>query len=222
MSKIKDNIIFVGLDYKKEISKLVIFNLIFIILLISLIFLKLPFYIYLLVGSGLVFFNYIYLSRYSSIKNKMKLDHDNELIYLLSYFRIFISNHYTVYGAIKALLPYSSEWMKEELTRLINDIDKDKSNAPFVNFASKFNSLLIPNIFLSIYQMVDNGENNDATSHFYYLFDEANRALQVEEIENKKKSMESLNTFPLVGAGYIAILLTLSVVSIIGELINVI
>ena len=41
-------------------------------------------------------------------------------------------------------------------------------------------------------------------------------------LDKKVKSLESLNTFPLIGAAAITIILTFGIFSIIGDLINVI
>ena len=75
---------------------------------------------------------------------------------------------------------------------------------------------------LSIYQMVDNGENTNQLSEFELLFTNTRMKFQEDLIDSKKKSLETLNSFPLIGAGAITITLSLAIISIIGEYVNVI
>lgn len=75
---------------------------------------------------------------------------------------------------------------------------------------------------LSIYQMVDQGESSEQLTHFNLLFDEISKARNNEMIEQKKKSLSNMSTFPLAGAGLITISLTISILTILGDLINVI
>ena len=112
--------------------------------------------------------------------------------------------------------------MKEKIEDLLTEIDKDKSVQPFVNFANQFTSISIHSLMLSIYQMVDQGENSEQLTHFNLLFDEISNTRNREMIEQKQKSLSNMSTFPLAGAGLITISLTISILSILGDLVNVI
>jgi uncharacterized protein YbaP (TraB family) len=75
---------------------------------------------------------------------------------------------------------------------------------------------------LSIYQMVDQGENSEQLLQFNVIYDELAKNRNKEMIEQKDKSLSSMSTFPLIGAGLITVSLTISILSILGDLINVI
>ena len=75
---------------------------------------------------------------------------------------------------------------------------------------------------LSIYQMVDQGENSEQLMQFNIIFDELSKSRNKEMVEQKDKSLSSMSTFPLIGAGMITVTLTISILSILGDLINVI
>ena len=112
--------------------------------------------------------------------------------------------------------------MKENITEFLSQIDNDKSVQPFINLASKFKTLIIESILISIYQMVEQGENVETTSEFSVLYSQLIRSHQIETIKNKERSFEIMNSFPLIGAAMLTILITFCIISIIGDIINVI
>ena len=120
------------------------------------------------------------------------------------------------------LIPYCTDWMKEKIETLLHEIDEDKTVQPYINFANSFQSLSIHSLMLSIYQMVDQGENSEQLLQFSIVFDELSRNRNKEIIEQKDKTLSNMSTFPLVGAALITITLTVSILSILGDLINVI
>ena len=75
---------------------------------------------------------------------------------------------------------------------------------------------------LSIYQMVDQGESTEQLKQFNVIYDELARNRNKEMIDQKERSLVNMSTYPLVGAGLITITLTISILSLLGDLINVI
>ena len=75
---------------------------------------------------------------------------------------------------------------------------------------------------LSIYQIVDNGEGIGQFNEFDLLFTNIREKYQEDLIDSKKKALEVFNSFPLIGAGAITIVLSMSIISMIGDFINVI
>ena len=218
----KDRVSSLGLSYQKEMTVIVLLFLIsFSITLILLLFLK-EIYIALIALASGVALIYFYVSRYKTMESKMEQDHINELISVLSYFEIFLSNGNNVYNSFRMLIPYCSDYLKDAIELLINQIDVDKTVGPYINFANKFDSRIVDSLMLSIYQMVDNGENLMEMTEFDLLFNNVKNKYQEELIDSKKKSLDSLNSFPLIGAGAITIMLSICIISLIGDYINVI
>ena len=174
-----------------------------------------------IVGGGVIAV-YFYLSRYSSLERKQEKEHVDQLISLLSYFEIFISNGNNVYTSFKMLIPYAEIFIQDAINAMLMQIDVDKTIGPYINFASKFNNRTIESLMLSIYQMVDNGENAIELSEFNLLFNNIKEKHFDEMIDSHKKSLDLFNSFPLIGAGAITIVLSLCIVSIIGDYVNVI
>ena len=219
---LKDRITALGLSYQKEMLFLVL--IIFLVIGLafsSYIFLKQIYIPIFVVICGLLLI-YFYLSRYSSMEKRNEKDHVDQLISLLSYFEIFISNGNNVYTSLKMLLPYAGLFVQDAINSMLMQIDVDKTIGPYINFASKFNNRTIESLMLSIYQMVDNGENSIELSEFNLLFNNIKEKHFDEMIESHKKGLDIFNSFPLIGAGAITIVLSISIVSIIGDYINVI
>ena len=221
-SKLKNTIDFVGLSCKKEMTKILLINSLFIVGgIISYLFLRnLVLLIILFVLLGVL--DFFLLTHYDDRKKAILRNRENELIAIISYFEVYIQNNSNVYQSFLKLIPYCSDWMKERIETLLAEIDEDKSVQPFINFANSFQSLSIHSLILSIYQMVDQGENSEQLLQFSIVFDELAKNRNKEIIEQKEKSLSNMSTFPLIGAGLITISLTISILSILGDLINVI
>lgn len=222
MNKIRFIIDELGFDYKNEIIKFAILNLMIASLTIVVYLLKLQYYFYFFVGGGLVLFDYLFISSYFTKYNEYLANHDEELVSLLSYFQVFIVNKQPIYKALQSLLDYSSDWMKEKISILLSEIDNDKTVQPFINFSKNFQNLIFESLCISIYQMIDEGENIQKTNEFVILFNEISESQLQLRKSKKRRGLESLSSLPLFGAGFITVIVIISVVSVIGDMINVI
>lgn len=219
---LREKINSLGLSYPKEMTIMVMLLVAFAIGGIVIITFLKELYIGIFVvavGPISIFF---YIGRYSSIEKAQEKEHTDELISLLSYFEIFISNGNNVYNSFKKLIPYTSSFMNDAITSLLAMIDSDKSVGPYITFASKFKSHIIESLLLSIYQMVDNGENVSQFSEFDILFGNIRNNFQEDLVDGKKRALDTFNSFPLIGAGFVTIALSISILSVIGDYINVI
>ena len=219
---LKDRIAALGLSYQKEMLMLILIIVVSIGLALACYFLLQQLYISIFAGLAGVVAIYFFLTRYSSMERAIQKDHIDQLISLLSYFEIFLSNRNNVYTSFKMLLPYADEYLQEAISSMLAAIDVDKTIGPYITFASKFNNRIVESLMLSIYQMVDNGEEAIELSEFDILFTNIKEKHFDETIDYKRKGLDMFNSFPLIGAGAITIVLSISIVSIIGDYINVI
>lgn len=221
MRKFNELLAFIGADKKKEIIKFIVVNVGVVGLAILMIVL-LKQWLFIFVGlMALAISNYLIISSYSFKKKEIIKERENEFVTMISYFQFFISNSYNVYHAFQSLLPYSSAWMEEQIQTLILEIDNDKTVKPFINFANKFNNKVAGNVMLSIYQMVEEGEDNVHMMQFDSLFQQISKNLNEQLINDKERSLGSISSLPLMGAGAITILLTFSIISAMGDMISV-
>ena len=221
-SSLRENIEFTGLNFKKEIVKIILINVIMILAIGAFYYFLRQMIMTVFAGIFLLVIDYVLLTNYGSKKRKILADREAEFIVIISYFEIFISNSNNVYQSFKMCLGYCSSWMKEKIENFIKEIDEDKTVQPFVHFANNFTSPIVGNVMLSIFQMVDQGERGDQMTQFTILFDELSKSHQKDLIEKKRNSLDSMNSYPLVGAGAITILVTFCIVALLGEMINVI
>ena len=221
-NKLKETIEFVGLSYKKELTIVLVVNIVFFVgAILIYIFLKNIIYsVFVLVAIAVL--DYFMFSRYNDKKKTILKNRENELVSIISYFDVYIRNNKNVYQSFNQLIPYCSNWMKEKVEDLLKEIDEDKSVQPYVNFANNFQNLSMHSLMISIYQMVDQGESAEQLTHFNIIFEEISRVRQQEMINQKDKALSGMSTFPLIGAGMITIALTISILTILGDLINVI
>ena len=220
-NNLKNTMEFCGKSYKKEVTKILILD----VLLLGAAgavyyFYKSLTYALIICGATLVL-NFILITSYRSIRNKISKQRDEEFIQLISYFQIFIANHLTVYQCFKLLIPYSSNWMAEQLTILTDQIDNDKSVKPFIDFARKFTASIVENVMLSIYQMVDQGASSEQLNQFTIFFSQLSKAHQKSLIDKKERSLSMVDSLPLVGTGGITILLIMSILFMLGDVIDV-
>ena len=221
-NKLKETIESVGLSYGKEILKIVLVNLVLLLGTVAIYYFTKNIVYTIMLLIGLVVVNYMLFSRFGDLKKALIKKHENELITIITYFKVYIRNKNNVYQSFNLLIPYCSSWMKDKVETLLKEIDNDKSVQPFVNFANNFEQLSSHSLLLSIYQMVDQGENSTQLEQFDVIFDELARNRHKEMMEQKEKSLGNMSTFPLIGAGAITVTLTISIISVLGDLMNVI
>ncbi len=221
MKRLNELLDFIGANKKIELIKALVLNVgIIAIVAIATILLKQI----MIAFVGIIFIlmaNYILFNSYLSKRKDILSERESEFISIIGYFQFFVSNGFNVYQSFQSLIPYSSIWMEEQIQSLITQIDNDKSVKPFINFANKFTNKIANNVMLSIYQMVDEGENDVHLLNFQSLFDELKRNQQKDLIDGKDRSMSSLSSLPLIGAGAITVLLTFGIIFLMGEMINV-
>lgn len=220
MKKLKSKMVYLGLNPKKEFLVALIITLVFVLGgAASYIFLKQMVYVGMCLGM-IVIFNLVYFSRYSKQINDENIKNLREFATIFGYFRIFIRNGYSVYSALKEILPFANKSLKSSLEELINEIDNDKSVQPFVKFGKIFNEIIVEEMMISIYQMVDDGENSDYLIQFELIFDKFSDLLHEKYLRNKNSKLGTISSTPLIGSSFLIIVLTIGIISIIGEVIN--
>ena len=222
MNRLKSTIEFLGLSFKKELLKIILINVGLVAFIIAAYFLFNQPYFFIGIAIGGIFLDYFLLSSYSSKKNNLMKEREDEFVSIISYFKIFISNRNNVYHSLECLKPYCSTWMANELQNLLNDMDLDKSVRPFVTFSLNFRSPTIENVMVSIYQMIDEGENTNRLTQFTFTFEQFSKEHKEQLIDSKQKSLDTMNMFPLLGAGAATMILMFSILTVIGDLTNVV
>ena len=218
--KLKERVSNLHISFNKELVRYVIILVVLIVgFVVSAIVSKIyPLFIVMLIVVTL--YTYLYFSRYKTMEKKNKRDDLLEFVNLFTFFRIYLKNGYGVYSALKEIATFANSSLKENIITLINEIDNDKSITPFINFAHKFDELLIEEMMVSVYQMIDDGSNSNYLVQFELIFDKFSETLHKEQIELKDHGLANLTASSLIGSAYLIIMITVGVISLIGEMLN--
>ena len=220
MKKILSKIQFLGLSLKKEIIIFSVINIVIIAgFLVGGILLNNPVFYGFCAGFPVVF-SIFYINRYDKMIAKINNDNLIEFAELFGFFRIYIKNGYNVYNGLKEIAKFANKNLKEKLLNLIDEIDEDKSVQPFVNFAKDFNEIIIEELMISIYQMIDDGEQSNYLVQFEFIFDKFSEELDARELQKKNSILGTLSSAPLIGSCFLIIVVTIGIIGLIGEITN--
>ena len=220
MKKLKNKIIDLNLNYKKEITKIaliiIIANCLIAFFAIYFKNIKLIIFIFLAPFLILYIFNINYDKRILNYKQSL----ENEFVTTLNYIQTYLSNGYNVYQSINEILEICNDNLNKLFISLLADIDEDKSVTPFIIFANNFGSSLIQQVMISLYLMVENGTDITYISRFMPLFSQLKKDNEQKIIKDINNRYDSLNLLPVVGAAIITIIIIIGIVSIIGGMLN--
>ena len=220
IKKMKEQILALGLNPKKELIIELSVNILALLSCIVLyIFLKQITYCLFIVGFVFIF-NILFLTRYSKQIEKKNVANLQEFATLFGYFRIYIHNGFSVYSALKELTNCANHDLKLMLETLLKEIDEDKSVQPFINFARKFNEIVVEEMMISIYQLIDDGETSEYLMQFELIFDKFSDLLYQKNLRSKDSKLGTLGSTPLIGSCFLIIVLTIGIISIIGDLLS--
>ncbi len=221
MQKLRKTMNELGLDPRKEAIFFLLGILCFVGLGVAVYLWKGFGFLLLFPAIGLLLFAFWFLSRYGNMR-KAKLERMNaEFVELFTYFGVYITDGLTVYNSLEKIKGFASEDMKERLETLLRDIDEDKSVSPFVTFASGFEDVAVKEVLLSVYQMVDEGVGGVYIRQFQRLFGKLSDNRHEMEKQKRLGTLDTLSFLPLAGAGIAMLSLTVSIVEIMGGLLNV-
>ncbi len=221
MKKLKKRMINLGLSVKKEFYTAFLICL-FLLAASGVAYYFLQSYIYL--GVGLFFvtiFLILYFSRYSKLEKEQGDQAKRDFISLFTFFKIYLHNGYSVYSALKEIQSFADKQLATYLSELIREIDEDKTITPFIHFGKKFNDLIIEEMMISIYQMIDDGSNPTHLSQFDAIFGKISDLAYEKEMMKKRNSLASMSTFPLVGSGVLIIMVTFGIITVMEDMVNV-
>jgi hypothetical protein len=221
MKRLNEKILSLGKNPSKEIGLGVAIALVLLLAGVGAYFLfriiTLPIFGILL---SLIFLIY-YFNRYDVLLKEKDEKATLEFIEAFTYFSIHLSNGYNVYRAFEEAAALSKENVKPYLEELLEGIDNDKGLSPYLKFASHFASLTVKDVMLSVYQMVEEGENKERVRQFQDLFSSFSQDRHQKEKEDRRSLLGKLESLPLIGSGATILMVTAAVIAIIGEYYHV-
>lgn len=220
MKKFKEEILSLNLNPTTEYIKIGIIEV--LILLVGIITYFLTKYLIAIIISvsliPIAFVAFIY--RYQIYKEDKRKRLASEFLEVFSYIRIYLVNKENVYTAIRKAGEYSSKEMSKEINEFLQEVDKDKSIVPFLDFGKKFQSKAIEEVMISLYQMIDGGFTESYLNQFVNIFENLRNRINNEVMTKRYKNIDSLNQMSLVGSGYLMFVILLVIITLLGDLTN--
>lgn len=220
MSKLKERLLRLNISFNKEIVRYVIITIILTVGFVVTSLLTKIYQLFIVMGFFLIVFSYLYFSRYKSMEKKRKQDNLLEFVSLFTFFKIYIKNGFGVYASLKEMASFANTSLKGDIEKLLQEIDEDKTITPFINFAHNFDELIIEEMMISVYQMVDDGSDSNYLLQFELIFDKFSDLLHSGQLTSKDKSLSSLTSSALIGSAYLIIVITVGVITLLGDMIN--
>lgn len=222
MKNLKSKIEQLGYVYKNELLIFVIPSaLVFVISIV----LTVLFKNILMIGVSFLFimvYAFSFYYRYSKKKQEIEKNYINAFINYFSFFRIYIANGESVYLALNKTLEFASDNIKPFIEGLLAEIDKDKTIQPFIRFAANFKMKLIEDIMISVFEMVENGNNINYINQFTTIFENFKLRINRSNSESRFNKFDTFINSSLIGSGLIMIVLVYGIINLIGEIIWVI
>ncbi|MCR5348155.1 MAG: hypothetical protein K6E59_00905 [Bacilli bacterium] len=221
MGRLKKDLQYLGLHLSKELLWYGFFSLAFIGLGVALWLWRGLGFVLLFPCLGFLVFTFFYFTRYGAMVKARLEALNREFVDIFTFFAIYIGDGFTVYSALSKVKGYASEGFALLLDGLLDGIDKDKSVTPFVDFASSFHDVLVKEVMLAVYQMVDEGEGGVYIRQFQKLFGRLSDTRHALDAEKRLERLDTLSFLPLAGSGIAMLALTMSIMEIMGGLTDV-
>ena len=221
MKKLKDKLEFLGLDFRKEMIFFVLFSVLFAGVTVAFLFWRGLGFLTMFPLLGYAGFAFFFFTRYGAMVNRKLEQYNREFVNLFTFFGVFVSDGFTVYRSLEMVKEYASDALAPHFAKLLQDIDEDKSVEPYVRFASVFRDVSVKEVMLAVYQMVDEGEGGVYIRQFQRLFGKLSDTRHSIDEARRLDRLDTLSFLPLCGAGIAMLSLTMSVMEVMGELMDV-
>ena len=160
---------------------------------------------------------------YWNLKNRFKQNASLSQLSFISFFGyilVFLEINFNLYQALVSSLSYISDLVKTDVEILIKQVDDDKTVTPYINFAKKFNSQLVEQICLLLYQFEQNGYDAELLNKFSPLMEKLRAQTMDEYIQNQSSSLDIFGLFPLVSTVVVTIALVLGILQSLVVMIS--
>lgn len=220
MNKLKERLIRLNISFRKELIRYIIIAAILLVIFTVVSILTKNYFLFIVMALVLLGFTYLYVSRYKAMEDKRKQNDLLEFVNLFAFFRIYLKNGLNVYAALKEMINFANQNLRELFQKLIDEIDENKSVEPFIKFAKYFNNLLVEEMMVSVYQIIDDGSDSNHLVQFELIYDKFSETLQKDRLNAKDKSLANLTVSALVGSAYLITVITIGIISILGDMMN--
>lgn len=201
---------------KLAFSKQFVFITFFIIVVSVSVWIFLTFRVAIGLSVGALSVYMLYLSFQHDQKQAEKRERiHQQFLTSFRYFQVLIEQDLNAYQAIKLLTHYVEEPLHDQLMAFLILIDQDKSVRPYQEFAKTFQSIMIEQVMLGMYQLDQQGGKGMALYHFNFIFDQIEQQAFLETMKQHQERLQSGLHMAMIGTGIIAFTFLVGVVDLI-------
>lgn len=153
-------------------------------------------------------------------KNKKDVGLETEFVRIFGYLNVYLQDKIPVYTSLNNILAFASPNMAERLKKLIEQIDQDKSVAPYIAFSNQFPSLLIKEVMVSLYLISEQGGIEVYMPQFQKSFDALSTQKRQADKEQRLSTLNTLCFLPLVGSGASMLMIVAGIVTLMRSMTN--
>lgn len=140
-------------------------------------------------------------------------------LYFLLDTRIYLSSGNNVYQALNTAAKVAEYSIKPAIDKLLDNMDKDKTIVPFVEFADIFNQPIIKEILLSLYQYDYRKSEGESITGFINLLGEYRDEMVREREIYINRHLDHLLYLPLASGAILIVALALGIMQSIGGIV---
>jgi hypothetical protein len=152
-------------------------------------------------------------------KKRIKKQYEDQFLFVFRYFQILLQQSLTAYQALKELLPYVEDPFHHQLALFLIQVDQDKSIQPYRQLAKTFDSMMVEQILLSMYQLDLQGGEGMNLFHFHFLFDQVEQHAYEASLKTFQDQLRQSSGFVMVGTGLLTFLFLIGVIDIMVGLL---
>lgn len=120
--------------------------------------------------------------------------------------------------SIKEISNYGTPFIKNKLLELLDGIDEDKTIKPFLTFSYYFESKKVEEVMIAIYEMIDEGNNENYITQFVSSFESFKRRIETTAEEKRMNRFNTICSLSVIGVGILMVVIMLGIVNMIGDL----
>lgn len=136
-----------------------------------------------------------------------------------SLLKVLIDQGMLPYQAMKKMLPFLSKNLISPIQGLLDMIEQDTSIQPYLKCSEAFHSLMIEQLFFSLYQLENQGGKSDSFIHFQYLFDQADHQFDQRQLHALQERMQSASGMVMIATGVLAFSLLIGVMQLLAGML---
>jgi len=137
-----------------------------------------------------------------------------------AFLKVLLMQQRNTYQAWKDFLDYVPISLKTDIENFVLRLQQDQSITPYLDLSKLFQSLVIEQVLLAIYQLEIQGGQHDYFRHVDYIFEQIDQRFYQQYITSLEQKLGSMQQYIMLVTGLLTFTLLIGVIQIIGGFIG--